>query len=728
VKTALSILLAASICLPGVAGAQLRSPALVEEDLSAEGDELGRVRRDVEPEPLLPPGFHEHEVRPARQAKPPPGASARATASAALPPAAGPVGTTGGGAAPLPPAGGAADPAAQGQPPAPASPRDEMVRSIQPVQAVSAELFTAWHDRRSALREQKVAVAREAERRLLSLQEELGIENLRSFAAAVVRESGRALAARVEIDAVAHAELAVRLAPDLPEAHLALARARFARSPASPMPALSALGGALAAAARDPQTSRAFLGDVAAAALAALLAASGATLFVLLARRFRLFLHDFHDLPVVRSGTPVQGALLAVALLAVPLALGLGPFVLALVATLAAWLYLDLRERLVATAALLVIVAMPHAVERVARETTFTGTIAEDVYHLEHGHGDEAAARLTALAERGELPAPALSALGTHAKRRGDLGTAQRWFAAAIDSGGRDGEVLVNLGNVHLLRGDSDAAKAAWLDAADRAAGNLQALAAAHYNLSKLYVREATLDQAHEARKRALAEDATFVRRRASEDDFRANRYLVDVPLTSAHYRQLTANDPAPAALREAVRARLAGTLPRPWWPAVPLGLVAALWVIALAGRGMRPSRSCDKCGRPACARCDGATGLLCGQCLNVFVKKNVVEARDRARKELQVRRHASLRRIVARAAAAVGGGAGHLVHGHPVKGALLLATFLFAVFLVVFRDGVAPPPQPAPLATLGRLAVAVPLAIAVHAFAMRDLFRRTRG
>ena len=160
----------------------------------------------------------------------------------------------------------------------------------------------------------------------------------------------------------------------------------------------------------------------------------------------------------------------------------------------------------------------------------------------------------------------------------------------------------------------------------------------------------------------------------------------------------------------------------------MPLGLVALLWLLALAARGMRPSRSCDRCGRPACARCDGATGLLCGQCVNVFVKKGVVEARDRARKEMQVRRHASARRLVARAAAFVGGGAGHLVLGHPVKGALLLVAFLFAVFLFVFRDGVAPPPQPAPLATLGRLAVALPLAIVVHALAVRDLLKRTRG
>jgi hypothetical protein len=720
VKTALSILLATLLLVPGSAAAQLRSPALLEEDLpaDAEGPDAPS-RRDAEPEPLLPPAFEEHEVAPSR----PPRRAVRAPAAAA-PPAPGP-------AAVAPPAAAVtAEPApALATPPgAAAAQPQELVRAIQPVRGTTAELFAAWHARRGALREQNVVVARDAERRLLALQEELGIENLRTFAAAEVRESGRALAARVEADAVAHAELAVRLAPDLPEAHLALARARFAREPSKPLAALASFGGAAAAAVRDPQTARAFIGDVAAAALAALLAASGATLLVLLARRFRLFVHDFHDLPIVRSGTPVQGALLAVALLVVPVALGLGPFVLAVVAAFAAWLYLDLRERIVATVALLALVAMPYAVEHAARAAAFTGTIAEEVHELEHGIGDAAAARLGARAEREELPAPALAALGTHAKRRGDLEAARTWFTAALARGGRAGEVLVNLGNVHMLQGDAEAAKAAWLDAADRAAGNLQALAAAHYNLSKLYVREATLDQAHEARKRALAEDAAFVRRRASEDDFRANRYLVDVPLTRAQYGVLTAADPAPAALGDATRARLAGRLPRAWWPWVPLALVAALWAVALAGRRMRPSRSCERCGRPACARCDGATGLLCGQCVNVFVKKGVVEARDRVRKEAQVRRRAGALRIAARVTAALGGGAGHLVHGHPVKGALLLLTFLFAVFLVVFRDGVVPPPQPAPLATLGRLAVAVPLAIAVHAFAVRDVFRRTRG
>jgi hypothetical protein len=594
---------------------------------------------------------------------------------------------------------------------------------IEPVRGTFAELERAWADRRRALREQDVAGAEEAQRKVLALQEELAIDNLRPFAAAEVRDSQRALAARLEADALAHAELAVRLAPDLPEAHLALARARLARDGVAR--ALAALGGVARAAARDPHTARAVGVDVAAALAAAILSASAAIVALLLARRFHLFAHDFHDLPVVRAGTPVQGALLALVVLGLPLSLGLGPLAAVAVAVAAAWLYLSLGERIVATLALLAFVGAPFAAEQVGRWATFTGTLAEEVYELEHGAGDAAAARLAA---RGDLPPAALAALGRHAKRRGDLAGARRWLEAAVDAGGRPADVLVNLGNVHLLGGDLEAAKAAWLDAADRAGPRLEALAAAHYNLSKLYVRQSALDQANEARRRAQQVAPELVARRAAEDDLRANRHLVDVPLDAAAYRALAAADGASGALGEWARRRIAGALPPHLWPWAPLGLVAALWALAALGGRLRVARACDKCGRPACARCDAATGLLCGQCVNVYVKKGVVEARDRVRKDRQVRRRARVARLAARAAALLGGGPGHVLRGEPVRGWLVLAAVLFAVFLAVFHRGVLPPPQPTPFAAAGRLALAIPLGAVAWAASLRAIFRSTRG
>ena len=67
---------------------------------------------------------------------------------------------------------------------------------------------------------------------------ELGIQSLPWHAIAEVREAERALQRRAVEDAVEHASVAVAFAPDLPEPHFALARARIAAEPTRPLPAL----------------------------------------------------------------------------------------------------------------------------------------------------------------------------------------------------------------------------------------------------------------------------------------------------------------------------------------------------------------------------------------------------------------------------------------------------------------------------------------------------------
>jgi hypothetical protein len=111
---------------------------------------------------------------------------------------------------------------------------------------------------------------------------------------------------------------------------------------------------------------------------------------------------------------------------------------------------------------------------------------------------------------------------------------------------------------------------------------------------------------------------------------------------------------------------------------------------------------------------------------VNAFVRKGVVDARDRLRKEAEVRRRGRLRQGATRILAVVGGGAGHVLDGAPVAGALLLLGLLFAGFVLWFWRGVMPPPQPSPYVLYGKIAVAVPLGLAVWAIAVRGAFRRT--
>jgi hypothetical protein len=392
------------------------------------------------------------------------------------------------------------------------------------------------------------------------------------------------------------------------------------------------------------------------------------------------------------------------------------------------WLYLSTAERVMASLTILALVAAPWIAGWGVRSAAWTGTPAETVYELEYG--GLADADVEAIAGRFDPGAPpaVAAALGRHYKRRGDLPRARRWYGVALAADDRAAEVQVNLGNVLFLEGDLEGAKAAYLNAADRAAGALTTLAAAHYDLSKLYLRTSELDKSQAARDRAQQEDGPFLSRYGSDEDFGANRYLVDVPVPDRKIDALATADSTAAEIQAYVRSRLMGTLPPVAWPWAGLLLVSLLWLLALGRSRLAPSQACERCGRPACRRCDGAVASICGQCENAFVKKGVVDARDRLRKEAEVRRHQHFTVVASRILGVVGGGAGLAWNGAIIAGFLFLLGILFFAAIVWFWRGVLPPPQPSPWVLVGKLLVAAPIGVALYVLAVREAFRRTRG
>lgn len=689
---------------PGLAAAQVAPPRLVEDD---EPEEPVKP-----PPPAVPPDAA--PVAPAHGAIAP-APSRSGTAPATPPPA--PPGT------PSPTTGTPAVPGPTVGPPViPAEP----ARKVVPIQTSWAKLMDSWAARRRALREGDPAGADAAQKLLLSAQRELGIENLFPLAAAEVRAVSRALASNLPAEALSRAEMAVSLAPDWPEAHLARARALLATQSGGVGGAVGAVADAVAAAWRDPRSVRGVLGDVLAALLAAVVAASVLAVLLLVVVRLPLFLHDFHHLPLLRGTAGVQAAFLGLVLLATPIALGLGPVVVVTAFLLVSWLYLALRERLVASAAVLALLGLPWAAERAASATVWTGTLADRVEQIEHGalSDEEAAAEVKALGPGS--PAPLLAALGRHMKRRGDLDGALRLYRAAGEADPHAAEILVNLGNVLFLKDDLDGARAAYLAAQDRAEGDLIARGTAAYNLSKLFIRTAEMEKSSAARANAEQMAGAFLAGRGSDEDFSANRYLVDVPVPRAKLAALTAGDPAPPALRRALERTLLAGVPGKLFPWAAGAILAALWGLSLVRGRIDPARSCFRCGRPVCRRCDGATGRSCGQCVNVFEKRGVVDARDQFRKEQQVRSHGLRVRRWARGLSVLPGGAGHLVTEAPVRGVLFTIGIAFCVFLVAFWPGLTPPPYPSALAIPGKVLVAAPVGVILWAAAVRDLFRRT--
>ncbi len=674
---------------PSPAGAQVQAPSLVEGDLPPEEPRSKAARAGEQvPEPTTP-----------EPAPPPP----RVAPPAPPPPAVAPGVSIG------------------------ADELRKLQRPIEPVRATPARIDELWQARRKAARELDGAASRAAARSMRDAMRDLGIGSLPAHAIAEVREAERALRVNAVDDAVEHASFAVELAPDLPETHVALARARFRAEPTRPLPALRAGWAAVVAASRDPHVARALLGDLAGAGIAALFGAAAATIAILFLSRLRLFLHDFRHLPVVRSGTPGQATALALALLALPSVFRLGPFAVLLAAALAAWAYLGRAERVAVTLSLLALVAIPALAAQAARVTAWQGTIADDVHEIETAWPAPVfVAEMEARASREPLPSMALVAIGRWHKRQGRLDEARSWYEKALAADPRSAAAQVNLGNVLFLEDDLEGAKAAYLAGAERAT-DLSTLAAAQYDLSKLYLRLAAVGQSSEARHKAQQADPAYLARHGADDDFRANAWLVDALPSLDLLAAYAAREAVPRTVGEAALRRVAGPLARLGWPWLPLGLVGSLWVLAFLAPRLAPSAPCERCGRPACRRCDPGAGTSCGQCVNVFERKNAVDPRDRKRKEAQVRRHDRVRRWTERALAVAGGGAGHVAGGRPVTGFVVIFALLFLGALAWFWYGVVPPPQHSPYAVALRLAIAVPLFAALYALAVRDTFRRTR-
>ncbi|HEX4803937.1 MAG TPA: hypothetical protein VFV14_10510, partial [Myxococcaceae bacterium] len=163
---------------------------------------------------------------------------------------------------------------------------------------------------------------------------------------------------------------------------------------------------------------------------------------------------------------------------------------------------------------------------------------------------------------------------------------------------------------------------------------------------------------------------------------------------------------------------------------------VAWLYPIALAfavsGLGAlirRPiaSKACARCGRAVCRRCDPELSVgsaLCQQCVNVFARKNVVEPAVKIRKQIEVAQYRAEREKLTFALGLLFCGAGHVLSGLPVRGALHAFVFLVALFSIVCRHGVVRYPYGTePL--FGHLALFATAMIAVYLLSLRGLYKQ---
>ena len=424
--------------------------------------------------------------------------------------------------------------------------------------------------------------------------------------------SGRSRARARGRRASEHAVLAVALAPDLAEPHLALARARIAAEPARPLPALSAAWAGLVAAARDPHVARALLGDVAGAALAALFGAAAATIGV-------LFLSPAAPLPA-RLPAPAGGPLAArpaspprsrsrcspcrsssawgpspcsssrsLRGLGLPLDAGSGSPSPSPCSR--SWPSLRWPGR-------------PRGSPPGRGRWPTTSTRSRRAGRRRSSSAEMKArsdARAVPGARRCSPSAAGTSGRATSARRA--AGT-----TPPLEADPRSAEAQVNLGNVLFLEGDLEGAKAAYLAAVERAqrplhpgggaVRPLQALPPARRGGAEL--RGAA--QGPAGRRRLPG--AVRLGRRLPRQRLAGGRAPVRGPAGRAGRPRRRAR--APSGRR--CCAGWPGRSPRWGWPCLPLGARRlALGRSRCSRPRLAPAAPCERCGRPACRRCDPA-------------------------------------------------------------------------------------------------------------------------
>jgi hypothetical protein len=462
--------------------------------------------------------------------------------------------------------------------PAPEPPRDE----APPPLALPA-LDRAWRDPAGGPAERAARVRAAADA--------LGIVNVEPAARALLVEPGAGRA-------LERAEAAVRVAPDLPAAQLALAQAAWSEG-GGPGAALAAVRRALAALPRHLESLLWLEATVLTLLFAAALVAGFGWIAVRGGLAARDAAHDLADRLDPNLPGFVRAALLAALVLA-PAALGEGALGAALALFALGWWAGDTKQRraLGVAAGLLALALGPlsgAAGRALAAPSADPVVLAASA--AETGFLDPAdAARLERAAAAGDPLA--VQALGRRARRLGDLERAEALVAPLLEGeNGSDPRLLNDAAHARLLRGDTAGAIALY-----RRAIEARPSAELWFNLAQAHMRAIDIEAHEAALDEAQAEDAgrtsELTRRLAESDDA-----LVDLPfpVLALRARLVDAADPAAGA---ALRARWApGVMGRAPWLA-PLAFAAAAVLATLLARRRTPSHGCLACGSRLCARC----------------------------------------------------------------------------------------------------------------------------
>jgi tetratricopeptide (TPR) repeat protein len=546
---------------------------------------------------------------------------------------------------------------------------------------------------------------------------ELGLRNVEPAARALLAQMPPEGPERVET-----ARAAVRLAPDLPAAHMALAQALWGEwdlidGIRAAVAALSAFGRSLDAA---------LWLQAASFRAAALALVGGAALYLLLAALLtaRASAHDLGDRLSPHTPDFSRAALLAVVLLA-PAAAGQGLLGLCVSCTAIAAAWSIGRGWWVEALAGLALVVGLHPT-LLAAGRALAAFQADPVAVAAHTaeHGLAWPMHLARLERASGADALAARALALGMKRTGDLAGADAHYRALLAAEPGDPELLNNAANVRLALGDTRGA----IELYEKALAS-EPSAVGWFNLSQAWGVALNVVELDAALAKAQGLDPALVED-LSEIQGRAIHFVADLPVPNDVLlrRLLAAGDGAAVAadLRRPLAPGVLGRSPL----ATGAALAAALGLgVALRGR-LRASRACERCNALMCLRCHGPSPRgLCAVCDRMAHSPETADPALRAARAQALARLRARRERVRLALGLAVPGLAWLYAGRPAAALASCLAAAAAAACLVGRHGAAPDPLAAgaagPALFLAAAAVAALIYAALLAGAVATLRSR---
>lgn len=482
---------------------------------------------------------------------------------------------------------------------------------------------------------------------------ELGLRNVEPGARILLVNPPRGTS---RIDA---ARMAVRLAPDLPAAHTALARALWVDE-LSPLRGTASAFDGLLALRRNLEASL-WLHAVGGYAAALALAVGSIFFLALLVWGVaREAAHDLGDRLSTQMPAVSRAALLGTLLL-LPAALGEGVLGLCLGFLVVLGTYGTRRVWIAAaTAAVLLLGALHVLLDDSARALVAleADTVALAAHTAENGLANPMhLARLERAAATDPLAGRALAA---GMKRTGDLAGADARYAVLLGDDPDDPVLLNNAANVRLALGDTESAIALY-----RRALGLHPSATIWFNLSQAWGVALNVVELDSALAKAQALDPDLVQDLSSIQE-RAVHFVADLtaPTDVLRDRLLMAADARGAAAAMARPVAPGGLGRDPLTTGVALAAALGLGIV-LQSR-FRPSRACPRCVALVCPRCDGAAASrgVCEACDRLLHRKEGTDPTRRSRHAEQLARNEARRARMSFVAALLVPGAAPLRRG----------------------------------------------------------------